>query len=86
LTQALYAPNLLMMEINLNPDLKAKLTRLAADRGQDAQAIVQEAIERFVDYDEWFLREVEKGLAAADRGELIEHEEIGKLLARRYPG
>ncbi len=74
------------MEINLNPDLQAKLARLAAQRGQDTQAIVQEAIERFVDYDEWFLREVEKGLASADRGEFIEHEEIGKLLAKRYPG
>ncbi len=74
------------MEINLNPDLQAKLTRLAAQRGRDTQAIVQEAIERFVDYDEWFLREVEKGLASADRGEFIEHEEIGKLLAKRYPG
>ena len=74
------------MEINLDPDLQAKLTRLAAQRGRDTQAIVQEAIERFVDYDEWFLREVEKGLASADRGEFIEHEEIGKLLAKRYPG
>lgn len=74
------------MEINLNPDLQAKLTRLAAQRGRDTQAIVQEAIERFVDYDEWFLREVEKGLASTDRGEFIEHEEIGKLLAKRYPG
>jgi predicted transcriptional regulator len=47
---------------------------------------VQEAIEGFVDYDEWFLREVEKGLAAADRGELIDHEEIGTLINRRYLG
>jgi predicted transcriptional regulator len=47
---------------------------------------VQEAIEKFVDYDEWFLREVEKGLSAANRGELIDHEDIGKLINRRYPG
>jgi predicted transcriptional regulator len=33
-----------------------------------------------VDYDEWFLREVEKGLAAADRGELLTHEEVGARL------
>jgi len=50
------------MEVNLSPDLQAKLNRLAADRGSDAGTLVQEAIERFVDYDEWFLREVEKGL------------------------
>ena len=60
--------------------------RLAAERGRDTQTLAQEAIERFVDYDEWFLREVEKGLAAADRGEFIEHEDIGKLINSRYPG
>jgi len=74
------------MEVNLTPDLQAKLSRLAAERGRDTQALVQEAIERFVDYDEWFLREVEKGLAAADRGEFIEHEDISKLIDSRYPG
>ena len=74
------------MEVRLTPDLEAKLSRLATERGQDTQTLVQEAIERLVDYDEWFLREVEKGLAAAERGELIDHEDIGKMIDRRYPG
>ncbi|MGD0599918.1 MAG: hypothetical protein ABR988_08850 [Terriglobales bacterium] len=74
------------MEVRITPDLEAKLARLATERGQDTQALVQEAIEKFVDYDEWFLREVEKGLSAANRGELIDHEDIGKLINRRYPG
>src|ERR1700688_4951679 len=52
------------MEVNIGPDLQAKLARLATERGRDTQALVEEAIERFVDYDEWFLREVEKRLAA----------------------
>jgi predicted transcriptional regulator len=74
------------MEVNIGADLQAKLARLATERGSDTQALVREAIERLVDYDEWFLREVETGLAAADRRELIDHEEIGKLINRRYPG
>jgi predicted transcriptional regulator len=74
------------MEVDFTPDLEAKLTRLAAEQGRDAKVLVREAVERFVKYDEWFVREVEKGLAAADRGEFIEHEEIGKLIDRRYPG
>ena len=74
------------MEVDFTPDLQAKLTRLAAAQGRDTKSIVREAVERFVDYDEWFLREVEKGLAAADRGELIDHDEMGKLIDRRYPG
>ncbi len=74
------------MEVNLSPELQARLNRLAADRGSDADALVQEAVERFVDYDEWFLREVRKGLDAADHGELIDHEDIGKLINSRYRG
>jgi len=74
------------MEVDLTPDLEAKLARLAAEQGRDTGALVREAVERLVNYDEWFVREVEKGLAAADRGELIDHEEIGKLIAQRYPG
>jgi predicted transcriptional regulator len=29
---------------------------------------------------------VDEGLAAADRGELVEHEEVGKLIDGRYAG
>ncbi len=39
-----------------------------------------------MDYDEWFVLEVEKGLAAADRREIIEHEDTGRLIASRHPG
>ena len=74
------------MEVDFAPDLQAKLSRLAAEQGRDTQALVREAVERFVSYDEWFVREVEKGLAAADRGEFIEHDQIGKLIDSRYPG
>jgi len=74
------------MEIQLTPDLQAKLARLAAERGSDTQSLVREALERFVDHDEWLLREIDKGIAAADRGEFVEHEDIGKLINRRYPG
>ena len=74
------------MEVRLKPDLQAKLTRLATEQGRDSESIVIEAVERMVNYDEWFVREVEKGVAAADSGELIDHEEVKKLIDRRYPG
>lgn len=74
------------MEVRFNPDLQAKLTRLASEQGRDSETLVVEAVERLVNYDEWFLREVEKGLAAADRGEFVDHEDVGKMLNSRYPG
>jgi predicted transcriptional regulator len=72
--------------VRFKPDLQAKLTRLATEQGRDSEALVVEAVERTVNYDEWFLQEVEKGLAAADRGEFVEHEDVRKLIDRRYPG
>jgi predicted transcriptional regulator len=74
------------MEVRLKPDLEEKLSRLANEQGRDRESLVVEAVERMVDYDAWFVQEVEKGLASADRGEFIEHEEIRKLIDRRYPG
>jgi len=72
--------------VHLSPDLQAKLTRLATQQGRDSESLVVEAVERMVNYDEWFLQEVQKGLAAAARGELIDHEDIRKLIDSRYPG
>ncbi len=79
-------PSLVIMEVPLNPDLQAKLSRLAAQQGRASETLVVEAVERMVNYDEWFLREVDKGLAAADRGELVDHSAVRKMIDERYPG
>jgi predicted transcriptional regulator len=73
------------MDVPLDPDLQAKLIRLAAHQGRASEVLVVEAVERLVNYDEWFLRELEKGLAAADRGEFVEHSDLRKMIDRRYP-
>jgi len=74
------------MDVPLNPELQAKLRRLAEQQGRASTALIVEAVERMVNYDEWFLREVDKGLAAADRGELVDHSDVGKMIDERYPG
>lgn len=72
------------MEVRFDPALQEKLTRAAAEQGRDSEALVVEAVERMLSYDEWFLREVDKGIAAADRGEFVEHAEVRKVIERRY--
>jgi predicted transcriptional regulator len=74
------------MEVPLNAELQAKLSRLAAEQGRATESLVVEAVERMVNYDEWFLREVDKGLVAGDRGELLDHTGVRKLIDDRYPG
>ena len=70
------------MNVSLDPVVQAKLQRLAAERGRDAEVLAREAIERFVNYDEWFLSEVEKGLAQIDRGEVLTHSQVGSRLEK----
>jgi predicted transcriptional regulator len=70
------------MNVALDPALQAKLLRLAAERGCDAEALAREAIERFVNYDEWFINEVEKGLAQIARGEVLSHEQVEARLEK----
>jgi predicted transcriptional regulator len=64
------------MEIKLSPELQAKLDRIASQQGRDSESLVYEAVQRLADYDDWFIRQVEKGLAQVDRGEVVEHEEV----------
>jgi predicted transcriptional regulator len=64
------------MQVNLPPELQAKLDRIAAKEGREPESLVNEAVERLVSYDEWFIRQVEKGLAQVERGEVFEHEEV----------
>ncbi len=71
------------MNVNLSPDLQAKLARIADQRGCDAEALARKAIERLVDYDEWFIREVERGPAQIERREVLSHEAVGAHLEKR---
>jgi predicted transcriptional regulator len=74
------------MEVTLSPEQQAKLTRLAQARGTDAQALAREAIERLLDYDDWFVREVEKGMSQIDSGRTLSHEEVGLRLNKHLTG
>ncbi len=73
------------MEVQFTPDLQAKLTRMSEQQGRNSTALIIEAVERLVSYDAWFTSEVEKGLAAADRGELTDHQAVRAMIESRYP-
>ena len=74
------------MDVHFSPELEAKLIRAAEQQGRNTESLVQEAVERLLNYDEWFARQVEEGLSAAERGDFVEHDEVGKLIDSRFPG
>ena len=71
------------MEIHLTPEKEALLRQVAARTGQDAAQVVQEAVDRLLDHDTWFVREVEKGQMQAVKGDFIEHDEVVARIERR---
>ena len=71
------------MEIHLTPEKEALLRQVAARTRQDATQVVQEAVDRLLDHDTWFIREVEKGQMQAAKGDLIEHDEVVARLEKR---
>jgi predicted transcriptional regulator len=70
------------MEVQFSADLQTKLSRIALEQGRDSAALVVEAVERMVNYDEWFLAEVDRGLAQIESGQTLSHEEVGARLEK----
>jgi predicted transcriptional regulator len=75
-----------LMNLQVPPELEAKLTRLAAETGRTADQVALELLASSVDHDEWFRAEVEKGRAAAREGRLLEHDDVAARMDRRYRG
>jgi predicted transcriptional regulator len=64
------------MEVHFTPEQEAQLSQLAAHAGTDTEHLVKDAALRLVEEDAKFRADVREGIAAADRGEFVEHEEV----------
>lgn len=71
------------MELPLPLELEGKLAAAADRRGVSVEVLAREALERAVDYDDWFIREVEAGLAQVDAGQILTHNGVGTRLAKK---
>jgi predicted transcriptional regulator len=71
------------MDLQLPPELQAKLTRLAMETGRTVDQVALDLLARSIDHDEWFRAEVEKGRAAARDGRLLDHDDIAARMNRQ---
>jgi predicted transcriptional regulator len=65
-----------MIEVHLSPDKEARLQQVATRTGKNAAQIVEEAVDRMLEYDTRFIQAVEEGRASARRGDLLEHDDV----------
>jgi predicted transcriptional regulator len=72
------------MEVHFSPDKQARLQEFATRTGKDAAQVVNEAVDRMLEYDVRFLEAVEEGRQAARRGDLLEHDAVVERIERIF--
>lgn len=77
-------PTLRRMELQLKPELQAKVERAAAENQSEPAEYVQQLVENYVEHDLWFRQQVKKGLDQLDRGEFLTHEEMGSRIEKMF--
>ena len=64
------------MEVHFTPEQEARLSRIATHAGTDAERLVKDAALRLVEEKDRFSASVREGIAQADRGDLIDDDEV----------
>lgn len=62
--------------IEIAPDTKSRVEKLAADTNRSPREIVTEAVEAYLEFEADYLRRVRRGLAEADRGDFAGEDEV----------
>lgn len=64
------------MEVHFTPEQEAELSQIAAHHGTDTENLVKDAALRLLEEEAEFRAAVREGIASAERGEFVEHEEV----------
>lgn len=70
------------MEVHFTPEQEAQLSKIATHAGTDTERLVKDAALRLVEEDTAFRAAVRRGIEQAERGQLIEHEEVVSRMER----
>ena len=82
-----HAPTGLDPQLMLDPQLRARLERIAEAAGRSASEIVAAVVRQFLDENERDLAAIDAGVAEADAGQLLDYDDVkadvlAKLSAR----
>jgi predicted transcriptional regulator len=72
------------MEVHFSPEQQAKLTQIATKAGTAPGRLVTNVVARYLEEEARFLAAVEKGIAAAERGDFTEEEEMDVRLKAMF--
>jgi predicted transcriptional regulator len=72
------------MEVHLTPEQEEQLAQIASKAGTAPERLVTKVVARYLDEEARFRAAVEKGIAAAERGEFIGEEEMDARLEAMF--
>lgn len=65
-----------VLSVHTKPETKRRLEALSRATNRTKSSLANEALEQYVSHQEWLIREIEKGVAAADAGELVDDADV----------
>jgi predicted transcriptional regulator len=72
-----------MSDLRISNAAARRIGRLARKGKRPPQRILDAALETGLDYHEWFVEQVKKGVAELNAGKVLSHRSVLKELARR---
>ncbi len=64
------------MEVRFSSDIEMQLQQIASRNGIDAEQLVKKTVNRMLEDQARFVAAVHKGIDQADRGDVLEHQEV----------
>jgi predicted transcriptional regulator len=80
LTQTPTVPGPYAWKSAFDPRRNLTWPKFAAERGLNPDELAQQVLSCYPEDDKRFIEAVNLGLASAERGDFVEHEEVGKSL------
>jgi len=71
-----------MTTVRMDDQLLDRVDGIAKSLSRPRSFVIQQALERFVDYEEWFMLEINEGLAEVERGDLASEAEVKRAFSK----
>ena len=69
------------VSVRIDPIIKKRLEKLAKSTGRSRSFLAAEAINEYLDLNEWQVAGIQKAVASLDRGEGVAHEQVKKWVS-----
>jgi predicted transcriptional regulator len=64
------------VSIRLDPELNDRVGSIAAALDRPKSWVIEQAVKDFISIQEWQLTAIDAGMAAADAGRVVDHDEV----------